>query len=350
MAVAQPSIKDVAGRAGVSIGTVSNVLNRPHLVSRSTRVRVEQAIEDLGYVRNESARQLRAGRSRTIAYVLLDASNPFFTDVARGVEETARAAGRAVFLCNSNEDAQRETEYLDLLLEHRVEGVLITPVNPDGQGLRALTEHGLPVVLLDRGAADTSQCSVAVDDVLGGELAVTHLLDTGHRRIGYVGGPMSIAQVRDRHQGALRAVEHAAGSRSASLVLIETERLTVSAGRHAGARIVGLPASRRPTAVFCANDLLALGLLQEMTQQGLAVPDEMAIVGYDDIGFAEAAAVPLTSVRQPRHLLGQTAAKLLLEEATADPTHAHRQIQFKPDLVVRASSAHTRRRGRARAR
>ncbi len=350
MAVEQPSIKDVAGRAGVSIGTVSNVLNRPNLVSRSTRSRVEQAIEDLGYVRNESARHLRAGHSRTIAYVLLDASNPFFTDVAVGVEEAARAAGRTVFLCNSNEDAQRETDYLDLLLQHRVEGVLITPVDLDGQRLRALTEHGLPVVLLDRRAADTSQCSVAVDDVLGGDLAVTHLLDTGHRRIGYVGGPMSIGQVRDRHQGALRALERAAGGDPATLDLIETERLTVAEGRHAGARLVGLPAARRPTAVFCANDLLALGLLQEMTRQGVAVPDEMAIVGYDDILFAEAAAVPLTSVRQPRHLLGRTAAELLLEEATGDPGHVHRQIQFKPDLVVRASSRPTRRRDRKRPR
>jgi LacI family transcriptional regulator len=348
--VDQPSIKDVATRAGVSIGTVSNVLNRPDLVSRSTRARVEQAIEDLGYVRNESARQLRAGRSRTIAYVLLDASNPFFTDVARGIEEVARTAGRAVFLCNSNEDAHRETDYLELLLQQRVEGVLITPVDLDGQRLHAMTERGLPVVLLDRGASDTSQCSVAVDDVLGGDLAVTHLVDTGHRRIGYVGGPMSIGQVRDRHQGALRAAERAPRGDPATLELILTERLTVAEGRHAAARLVGLPASRRPTAVFCANDLLALGVLQEMTRQGVAVPDELAIVGYDDILFAEAAAVPLTSVRQPRHLLGRTAAELLLEEAAGDPSHTHRQIQFEPDLIVRASSAPTRRPARRRSR
>lgn len=344
MAADRPSIKDVAGRAGVSLGTVSNVLNRPQLVNGSTRARVEQAIRDLGYVRNESARQLRAGRSRTIAYVLLDASNPFFTDVALGVEEAARAAGRAVFLCNSNQDGRREAEYLDLLLQQRVEGVLITPVDVDGQHLRALPAQGLPVVLLDRGAPDSTQCSVTVDDVLGGDLAVTHLLDAGHRRIGFVGGPMSIGQVRDRHQGALAAVDRAGNP--ATLVLTETERLTVAEGRHAAARIVGLPADRRPTAAFCANDLLALGVLQEMTRQGVVVPDEMAIVGYDDILFAEAAAVPLTSVRQPRQLLGRTAAELLLEEATDDPRHAHRQIQFKPDLVVRASSTPARRRRR----
>ena len=163
---------------------------------------------------------------------------------------------------------------------------------------------------MDR-AAGPDRCSVTVDDVAGGELAVEHLLERGHERIAFVGGPVSIGQVADRWAGARRALE-AAGA--AEPVLLETAALNVAEGRRAGERLVGLPAARRPTAAFCANDLLAFGLLQQMVRLGLDVPDDLAIVGYDDIEFAEAAAVPLTSVSQPRHLLGRTAVELLLAE------------------------------------
>lgn len=329
-----PGMKDVAAVAGVSIGTVSNVLNRPHLVSEATRLRVQAAIVELGFVRNETARQLRAGSSRTIAYVVLDAANPFFNDVARGVEEVARGEGMVVYLCNSNQDGGREREYLERLREQRVQGVLITPIDPGGERLAEM-HSGMPVVLVDCHAKDDTQCSVAVDDILGGELALTHLLETGHERIAFVGGPMTLRQVRDRYQGARNALERA--SRPAELMLVETEALVVAEGRAAGERLVALPSAERPTAAFCANDLLALGLLQAMTRFGLSVPGDLAVVGYDDIEFAEAAAVPLTSVRQPREQLGRTAARLLLEEA-ADEFHTHQQVRFRPELVVRAST------------
>jgi LacI family transcriptional regulator len=341
-----PGIKDVAALARVSVGTVSNVLNRPDSVSETTRNRVLEAIADLGFVRNESARQLRAGLSRTVAYIVLDAGNPFFTDVARGAEDTARTQGLALYLCNSDEDANRESEYLDILLEQRVRGVLITPVDHESDRLRILPRLGVPVVLVDRAAHDPAAwCSVAVDDVEGGDLAVTHLWELGHRRIAFVGGPHSIRQVADRHQGALRSLERA-GAPSESLLVLETAALNVAEGRRAGERLIGLPERRRPTAVFCANDLVAFGLLQQLTQLGVAVPDEVAIVGYDDVEFAAAAAVPLTSVRQPRHELGRTACELLLDEAAHHagsaagqrPAHVHRQVEFTPELVVRASS------------
>jgi LacI family transcriptional regulator len=329
-----PSMKDVALRAGVSLGTVSNVLNRPELVSEPTRRRVLDTIEVLGFVRNESARQLRGGSSRTLAYVVLDTSNPFFTDVARGVQEAADAAGLALFLCNSGEDAARQAGYLDLLEQQRVEGVLITPVDAGEPRIAALARRGTPVVVVDRGAGP-DRCSVTVDDVLGGDLAATHLLETGHRRIAFVGGPRAIGQVTDRISGAGQAVARVPG---AELTVLETAALNVAEGRRAGERLAGLPAARRPTAAFCANDLLALGLLQQMVRLGLRVPDDLAIVGYDDIEFAEAAAVPLTSVSQPRQLLGRTAAQLLLAEARGPGDHEHQQVVFAPELVVRAST------------
>jgi LacI family transcriptional regulator len=335
-------IKDVAARAGVSVGTVSNVLNRPDRVRPATRARVEAAMADLGFVRNESARQLRAGSSRIIAYVFLDAGNPFFSDVARGAEDAGREGGLALVMCNSDGDAAREDEYLGLLLEQRVHGVLITAMDYDSPRLRSLPALGVPVVFVDRQPAATKDwCSVGVDDVHGGDVAVTHLLEQGHRRVAFVGGTRSIAQVAARHEGSLRALS-SAGRPPGDLVVLETEALTVAGGREAGQRLVGLPARQRPTAVFCANDLVALGMLQQLIQQGVSVPDDVAIVGYDDIDFASAAAVPLTSVRQPRQLLGRTATELLLGEAARRPGHIHQQIQFTPELVVRESSTSRR--------
>jgi LacI family transcriptional regulator len=334
------SIREVAAHAGVSLGTVSNVLNRPDIVAKSTRDRVNAAIKTLGFVRNESARQLRAGRSRTIGLVVLDVANPFFTDVALGVEDEASMSGLAVILCNSNEQLDKEVGYLDMLEEHRVQGILITPVAGDTERLDWLQRRGTPVVLVDRRSPAGGQCSVSVDDVLGGDLAVSHLLAGGHERIVYIGGPASLRQVADRCDGAARALRNA-GRDPATLTTVDTCALNVAGGREAGTVITQLPADCRPTAAFCANDLVALGLLQEMTSRGIRVPEDLAIVGYDDIEFAAAAAVPLTSVRQPRQQLGQTAAQLLLEEATATGAHKHRQVIFQPELVVRHSSQPT---------
>jgi LacI family transcriptional regulator len=331
-----PSVKHVAAVAGVSVGTVSNVLNRPDRVSTLTRVRVEQAMAELGFVRNESARQLRAGSSRTLAYVMLDATNPFFTDVARGVEDAADGSDLSVFLCNSDNSTAKEGSYLERLHQQRVQGILITPTDPDNPRLRELAAQGTPVIIVDRRSHSDALCSVAVDDALGGRLATDHLLELGHRHIAFVGGPLSIGQVRDRLSGAQQAVADA-GLEPTMLTLIDTSAMTVGEGRGAGERLAGLPASTRPTAAVCANDLLALGLLQQCVSMRRRVPEDLAIVGYDDIEFAAAAAVPLTSVRQPRRRLGQTAAELLLDE-NQNPDHTHRLVKFDPELVVRAST------------
>jgi LacI family transcriptional regulator len=337
--VSRSSIRDVAARARVSVGTASNVLNRPELVAPETRRRVDEAIVALNFVRNESARDLRVMSSRTIGLIVLDVSNPFFTDVARGVEEAVTAAGLAVFLCNSDQSASRERRYLDLLEERRVQGILITPVRGVTERLRSLRGRGTSVVLLDRWSSTPTFCSVSVADVAGGMMAAAHLIEQGHRSIAFVGGPLDISQVRDRLEGARRAVLEA-GFPADALTVLETPHLNVGSGRVAGAQIAEMTASRRPTAAFCANDLLALGVLQEMTRRGVSVPDSLAIVGYDDIDFAAASAVPLSSVRQPREQLGRAAAELLIEEAAGDPRHAHRQLIFEPELVVRESSCH----------
>jgi LacI family transcriptional regulator len=328
------SIREVAAHAGVSVATVSNVLNRPDRVAAPTRAKVLRAITELGYVRNEAARQLRAGHSRTVGLVVLDVANPFFTDVATGVERAAGQNGLSAVLCNSAGDRERERDYLNLLREQRAFGVLITPVGAKRDTIDAVRRSGIPVVLVDR-AAQGRQCSVSVNDCVGGELAARHLLSQGHQRLAFIGGPPTIRQVSERLRGARLAV---AGFGEDAVTVIDTPYLDVASGRAAGEQIARIPARRRPTAALCANDLLALGLLQDATRRHLSVPDDLAIVGYDDIEFAAAAAVPLTSVRQPRAQLGQAAMELLLDEAKNPENHRHRQVVFEPELVVREST------------
>lgn len=340
--MAQPvSIRDVAGRAGVSVATVSNVFNRPEIVARATRMRVERAIADLGYVRNESARQLRLGQSRTIGLIVPDITNPFFTDVTRGVEDVVSASGGMVIICNSDDDPDKESRYVTLLAEQRVQGVLLVPVSGSLAATARLRDRGIPVVLLDSTGAGEDISSVSVNDVAGGRMAVAHLVAAGHRRIAFLGAGHDAPQAVDRAAGARQAFR-AAGRAPADLRLMATSGLNVAGGARAAQEILGQKPRSRPTAVACVNDLLALGLLHELIRNGVQVPDDVAIVGYDDIGFAEAAAVPLSSVRQPRQHLGRRAAELLLDECAGNET-GHDRVVFEPELVVRASSLRARR-------
>lgn len=329
------SIRDVAERAHVSVGTVSNVLNRADKVSSAVVERVHAAIAELGYVRNDAARQLRAGRSTTIGLVVLDVRNPFFTDVARGAEDAAAANGLSILLGNSDEDSEREATYLDLFEEQRVHGVLISPFGDIGARLTRLRSRGTPAVLVDRLSGDGTLSSVSVDDVAGGRLAAEHLLAGGRRRLAFVGGPFEIRQVSDRHEGARQAVDAVAGAR---LEVLETGALTVLEGRRIGEALVARDPADRPDAVFAANDLVAMGLLQALVMKGsLLVPGDILLIGFDDIDFASAAVVPLSSIRQPSQLIGETAVRILLEEA-ADPALEPRQVVFQPELVVREST------------
>jgi LacI family transcriptional regulator len=330
------SVRDVALRAGVSVGTVSNVFNHPEKVSAAVIERVQAAIDELGFIRNDAARQLRAGRSKTIGLVVLDVRNPFFTDVARGAEDSAADAGLTVILGNSDENTERESAYLDLFEEQRVHGVLISPYGDITGRLDRLRQRGIPAVLVDRTSGDPSFSSVSVDDLAGGRLAVEHLINRGRGRIAFIGGPMQLSQVADRLAGARAAV---AAHPSVSLEVVETDALSVLAGRAAGIALVAREPHERPDAVFAANDLVAMGVLQALMMQGadVRVPGEIALIGYDDIDFASAAVVPLSSIRQPSAQIGRTAVELLLAQA-ADTTVAPRQVVFEPQLVVREST------------
>lgn len=329
------SVREVAALAGVSLGTVSNVLNRPDKVAPGTVERVQSAIATLGFVRNDSARQLRAGRSSTVGLIVLDGGNPFFTDVARGAEDAAMDNGLAVLIGNSDESTDRERTYVDLFEERRVAGLLISPAGDDLSRLARLRDQGTAVVLVDRRADDEHFASVSVDDIAGGRIAVEHLAAIGRTHIAFVGGPFGIRQVADRHTGALAAAQ-AAGIR---LEALPTTSLSVLEGRRIGEAIQARPAAERPDAVFAANDLLAVGLEQAFIMRGtIAVPEQIAIVGYDDIAFAESAVVPLTSVRQPAQDLGRRAIELLTKQVEQGQDIDLEHVEFTPELVVRQSS------------
>lgn len=336
---AHVGVKDVAAAAGVSVGTVSNVLNNPLKVSAATIDRVQTAIDRLGFVRNDAARQLRAGQSRTIGLVVLDVSNPFFTDLARGAEQRADDEGLSVLLGNSSESIQRESSYIDLFEEQQVRGLLIAPIGDSLERLRRLRERGTPTVLVDRQAGIPEFSSVSVDDVAGGRLAAEHLLERGRRRIAFIGGPRSLRQVDDRITGARTAVSRTNG---AALEIVDVDALTIAHGRAAAEALLRRPKRERPDAVFAANDMVAVGVVQAFGMDGTAsIPDDVALIGYDDIDFARATVVPLTSIRQPRELLGRTAVELLLKESAAlasgtQPAREH--VVFQPELTVRTST------------
>lgn len=334
------SLREVAALAGVSVGSVSNVLNRPHTVSKEVSERVQSAIDSLGYIRNDAARQLRAGRSRCIGLVVLDIGNPFFSDLARGAERRAAEDGLTVLLGDTEEDAARERVYIDLFAEQRVFGLLVSPLGGSMTRLRDLRKQGLSTVLVDWQTEGDEFSSVAVDNVAGGFLAVSHLIEGGHRRIAFVGGPHSIRQVSDRFEGARNAVAQHPGT---TLEVIDTDSLTVLQGRRAGERISQRKASARPEAIFAANDLLALGLLQAFGMAGrISVPNDIAIIGYDDIDFAAAAMVSLSSIRQPSAEIGRTAVDLLLRLVAHGADFEPEQIVFQPELVVRDSTKKAR--------
>lgn len=332
MSVAQ--VRDVAALAGVSAGTVSNALNHPDKVSPATRMRIFAAIDELGFVRNEAAAQLRRGVNRAIGMLVLDVANPFFTDVARGVEDRLAGENRTLLLGNSGQDLARESAHLDAFEEQRPAGLLVTPVGKDLVRLRRLRDRGTAVVLVDRMSKTKDFSSVAVNDRLGGRLAAEHLLAQGRRRIAFIGGPRGLTQVSTR----LRAAQDAVRSfGSGQLSFVETATMNALAGRQAVEQLLGAGRRERPDAIFAANDLVALGALQALTLAGLRVPDDMAIVGYDDIDFAASAAIPLSSVRQPAQELGHTAAGLLLDAIDA-PEATTRHVVLEPELVVRQST------------
>lgn len=330
-----PTIRDVAAAASVSLGTVSNYLNRPNSVAAATRDRIRLAIDSLGFVRNAGAAMIRSGRARTIGLVVLDVSNPFFTELARGAEETAREHQTLIILCNSDEDPEKEQRYLEVLEEQRVLGVLISAVDGEATKVDWLRQRGTSVVLIE--SARPNFCSVRTDDIGGGELAAEHLIGLGHRTLVFATASLSVRQYQERLTGIRRAMKRRGLPDSALTVLEEGVKGSTADGRRAAERI--LEHKIPGTGILCGNDLMAIGLSAALMRAGVRIPQDVSVVGYDDIELAQSGPLALTTVSQPKQNMGRTATQLLIEESEAGNRHAHQQIVFQPELVVRESTA-----------
>jgi LacI family transcriptional regulator len=328
------TMAQVAREAHVSLMTVSRVINNKEGVSQTTRERVQAVIEQLGYRPSDIARGLVTKHTGTLGLVMPDVANPFFAEVARGAEHVAYDAGYNLFLCSTGEDTQRELEMLQSLEEKRVDGVMVCSSRLEEDVLEEAIAGHPAVVLVSRRLESDDVGIVMINDVAGGQMATEHLLRAGHRAIGFLAGPPISESGRGRAKGYHAALT-AAG---VSLNPDWTRHClpTVEGGREMAREV--LTAHPELCALFCHNDLIAIGALQACADLGLAVPADVAIVGYDDIPLAALVSPPLTTCCVPRYEMGAEAMRLLLEKISGTLEEGGREITVQPELVVRASA------------
>lgn len=324
---------DVAARVGVSIATVSNVLNHPEKVRDTTRRTVLAAIADMGFVRNDTARSLAAGTSTAVGLVVADLGNSLFVEIARGAEHVMRRSGHDVVIVNSDVDVDRERHNLELLERMRVGGILFAPLDtPLARGGQLPTRA--PTVFVNFESAGPNFSGVAVDERAGGKLAAQHLIELRRTRLLFAGGPSFLAAVRERRDGALAA---AAGAPGVAMTVAETRGLTVKHGRALGEQIVA-EARGQYDGIVAASDLLAIGLIQVLREEpGFSVPQDIAVTGYDDNHLAAESDIPVTTINQRGERMGEIAAELLLERM-ADAGATKRTAIVEPRLIPRRST------------
>lgn len=325
-----PKITDVARAAGVSPATVSRVLNGSTGVSKALAAKVQKAAADLGYVPFSSARALRRQHTRVWAAIVSDIENPFFTAVVRGIEDVARKVQHRLVLCNSDENLEREADYLDVAIAERMAGVVIAVASARESSVKDLIQSDIPVVAVDR-AAGRDVDAVVVDNRLGAEDATRHLLENGSRRVACITGPTRVNTANERLEGYRRALQEA--GRDAPSDLIRRADYKEAGGHDAALSL--LTSRNPPDALFIANNPMAAGALRAIRELGLTVPRDVAIVAFDDSPWCALTSPPLTVVAQPAYEIGRVAAELL---ATAGDKRTTRTITLTPRLIVRESS------------
>ena len=328
------TIRDVAKLAGVSPITVSRVINNSDYVSQATRARVEAAIDELKYVPNMLGPSLRFKQTMTLALVLTDITNPFFTTVARGVEDVAQANDYSIILCNTDESQSKQEKYLNMLLRRRIDGILLVPAQSAPEPVSMIQNQGIPVVILDRQIPDLQVDIVRADSENGAYQLTDHLLSLGHRNIAVLAGPETVSTALDRVKGYRRAV--AANGLSEEATTICWGAFTVESGREMA--LQALSANPQLTAFFAANNFIAIGAMQAIREMGKAVPDDIALVTLDDIPAVFTIDPFLTVARQPAREMGQKAAQLLLDRLSGRSEDEYQHIVLPTQLIIRASS------------
>ena len=331
---ANVTIKDVARASGVSSMTVSRVINESQKVRPETRRRVEQAIAELGYVPSRLARGLSRQRTGTLAVIVPDVANPFFTQVVRAAEEVARRGGYGVILCDTRADLSVERDVVEELIAHRVEGIVIAPVSDhSAPHLRRLDEFQVPCVLVDRTLPGIERDAVVGDSFAGAQRLVEHLIALGHRRIGLIVESDEVSTARERRRGYEAALAAAGLALDPSLVV---ETAVDPAGGGEGMQLL-LELEQRPTAVFTVNNLVALGAIEAVRGAGLEVPDDIALVCFDDIEYASRLYPFLTVLEQPAETFGTVATQLLLERIQGRGPARRHVVVLPGEFVVRKS-------------
>lgn len=330
-----PSMNDVARAAGVSLGTVSNVLNKPQGCRPETVQRVRAAIEQLGFVRNLNARSLVGATSHTIGLNVFDLGNSLFVDIARGAQATVRERGHQLVITDSDTDQAQQREHLDYFDETRVAGVLLAPQFDPDDDISRLASHGRRVVVLNHDTPGADWSTVLVDNEHVGYLAATHLISRGCRRLAFVGVPEALQPAEERLRGVRRAVGEAPGI---ELMDIRTIDLQIAGGISAGRQILDLPADQRPDGVICVADLTGMAIIQVLAAGGVRVPGDVLVMGCDSNINAWGGPVTLTTVAQHGDEMGAAAATILLDEL-ADPTRPPTRHVIRPELIERTSTA-----------
>ncbi|WP_104081113.1 LacI family DNA-binding transcriptional regulator [Cryobacterium sp. Y11] len=324
-------VREVAKRAQVSLGTVSNVINTPDSVRPKTRARVEKAMRELGFVGSRAAGQLRSRKSGLVGVVLPDVGNPYWADVLRGVESVLEDQDLTLVVGSTRQDPARQKRLLRAFAQQGVDGLVVAPIDTL-RGWEPFAGRRLGVVALENGAGPDVGSTISLDNVGGARQAIAHLLALGHRSIAFINGPQSVPWCVERREGVLDGIRAAGLKTSEVLIEVEVADLTSAKGLTATDDLWGI---YQPTAIMCANDLVALGALLSLQRHGLRVPEDVSLIGYDDVVFVEALRPPLTTVRQPSFEVGVMAGKMLLSGAAHDGSE--REL-VTPSLVVREST------------
>lgn len=333
--VSNPSLRDVAKQAKVSLGTVSNVLNRPTLVSENTRKRVREAIDMLGFIPHSHT---RAGskEQKIIGLILPLSNNPFYEELAQGIEDSVAKAGLRVLIGYSREDEAIEMHLLSSMVDAGFKGIILTPVGARNQVFEKFIEDNVRVGFISQTDDHVEQCSVSIDQVRGGYIGIEYLAKLGHKKILWVSGPDHHHQSNQRFVGVTQAAKEF-GIELSTLTAPSLDFLT---GEHVAPEIQAK--GPLPDAIFCANDAIALGMMNFFFKTGIKVPDDVSVIGYDNVSYAESALVPLTTVSQTPYQLGFTMGGQMIVEIESEENHVHQHVIFQPQIVERASATKKR--------
>ena len=332
MRVSKPNVRDVAKHAQVSVGTVSNVLNRPSQVSEETRARVRNSIDMLGFVPNALMKS-NAREPKVIGLILPLSDNPFYEELAQGIEDAVAKVGLRVLTGYSREDEAIELQLLTAMVDAGFKGVIVTPVGPRNQVFDKFIDNNIRVGFISQTDEEPEQCSVSIDQVRGGYIGLEYLYNLGHRNILWVSGPKHHHQSNQRYVGILAAVQEF----GATVQVMNSPSLDFISGEQIAPQI--LARGPLPDAIFAGNDAIALGIINFLLKEGYKVPEDVSVLGFDNVAYAESALVPLTTVSQTPYQLGFTMGEQMVSELKADESHLHQHVVFQPQIVERASTA-----------